>query len=226
MSVVVVLVALTSPLHELSDRYLFSAHMVQHLLLMLVMPPLLIAGLTDGMLRPYLVRPGVLPVARFLTRPLVAYALCNFAFAASHLPNLYEITLRNHGWHVLEHIVFMVTAVLLWWPLLSPVPEMPRPNFALQLLYIFLQVLPGSLIGGLISNSTRPIYRFYAEAPRISSLTVVQDQQLGAIIMWVGGGLYFLGVFTVVWFTWAARDDAAARGRPSVATSPPGQGLV
>lgn len=211
LAVVTVLAALTGPLHDLSDRYLFTAHMAQHLLLMLAFPPALLLSLAPGMLRP-LLRPGwAFAAARFLTRPVLAFALCNAVFAVFHLPHLYDLTLRDHNLHILEHLLFVSTAIVLWWPLLSPLPQLPPMSYAAQLLYLFAQVLPGSLIGGLIANAQRPLYPFYAAAPRITPLTAVQDQQLGAIVMWVGGGTFFLIAFTVVFFRWAARDMAESQ---------------
>jgi putative membrane protein len=214
-AVLTVVVALASPLHDLSELYLFTAHMGQHVLLIMVMPPLLLASLTPAMVRPLLAGDRrVLAAARWLTRPVVAYLACNIIFTASHLPNLYDLALRTHGVHVAEHLAFMATAVLLWWPLLSPLPEVPRVSYPAQLLYIFPQVLPGSIVGGLIANTERVIYPFYAAAPRITGLTAVQDHQLGAIVMWVGGGTFWLAAFTVVFFRWAALDmeEEARRG--------------
>jgi putative membrane protein len=205
------LLALTGPLHDLSDYYLFTAHMGQHLVLMLVFPPLLLLSVTPSMVRPLLRPRWVMQVAREVTKPAIAFGLCNAVFAVWHLPPFYDLALRNHNVHVFEHLLFISTALLLWWPLLSPLPELPAIPHAGQLLYLFLQVLPGSLIGGLIANSSRALYPFYAAAPRITWMSAVQDQQLGAIVMWVGGGTFFLAAFTVVFFRWAAKDMAESR---------------
>ena len=167
------------------------------------------------MVRPLLARDRrVLAAARWLTAPLIAYLACNLIFMVSHLPNLYDLALRTHAVHIAEHLLFMATAILLWWPLLSPLPEVPRISYPAQLLYIFLQVVPGSIVGGLIANTDRVIYPFYAAAPRITALSPVQDHQLGAIVMWVGVGTFWLVAFTVVFFRWAALDMAeeARRG--------------
>lgn len=209
LAVIVVLIALASPLHVLGESYLFTAHMVQHLLLTLIMPPLLLLSLSEAMLRPLLRLPAALPVGRWLTRPLIAYWLCNGIFLVSHLPWLYDLALRDHAVHITSHLLFMSTAIILWWPVLSPVAALPRLPFAAQLLYLFAQVLPGSLIGGLIANTERPLYAIYAAAPRVTPLSAVHDQQLGAIVMWVGGGTFFLLAFTYVFFRWAAQDMAS-----------------
>ncbi len=219
-AIVAVVVALASPLHDLGEQYLFTAHMAQHLLLTLAMPPLLLASLTPGMVRPLLRPDWLFRLVRWVTRPFPAFVACNVVFTIAHLPNLYDLTLRNHNVHIVEHLLFMGTAIVLWWPLLSPLPELPRISYALQLLYIFLQVLPGSLVGGLITNTQTPIYAFYAAAPRIVDLTPVQDQQLGAIVMWVGGGTFWLIAFTVVFFIWARQDAAEERRRNLVLVIP------
>jgi len=196
------LLALASPLHELAEKYLFTAHMLQHLFLMLVVPPLLLGALTSDVAR-ILIPERAHGFMRFLTRPLVAYALCNGVFIVSHVPSIYDRVLRDHSLHVATHLLFLVTSILLWWPILGPLPEIPRAAPAAQLLYLFLQVLPGSLIGGLVANATEPLYPFYAASPRLFGLSPLADQQLGAIVMWVGGGTFFLAAFTVVFFRWA-----------------------
>jgi putative membrane protein len=206
----VIYVSLASPLHDLSERYLFSAHMVQHLLMTLVAPPLLLLGLPGWMLSP-LVRPGfVRGLAAWLTRPLIAFILFNLAFAMSHLPAVYELTLRSHETHVAEHLVFMATAVLMWWPILSPMAELPRIAYPLQILYVFFQTIPSSAVGALITLSEQPLYRTYAEAPRVYGITPLMDQQIGGALMWVGGGAYFLALATVIFFVWARREEAIA----------------
>src|SRR5918996_1749046 len=118
------LLALNGPLHDLSDGYLFSAHMVQHLVLTLVVPPLLLTGLpgwmVDALLQPALARrvPGLL--VRAVTRPLPAFAVYAAALVGWHLPGPTNTALEVHGWHVVEHLMLLVAAILGWWPILSP----------------------------------------------------------------------------------------------------------
>jgi putative membrane protein len=118
--------ALNGPLHNLSDTYLFSAHMAQHLVLTLLFPPLLLYGTPAWVVRPIL-KPGwVTAAARALTRPVPAAALFTAPIVLWHIPRFYEAALRHHNLHILQHLVFLATAVLMWWPILSPVPELPR----------------------------------------------------------------------------------------------------
>src|SRR5256885_2592871 len=126
---VALLVALNGPLHDLSDYYLFSAHMVQHLVLTLVVAPLWLAGAPGWMLDALVARaaraPGVGAVLRSLTRPLPAFAAYGVALVAWHLPGPYNAALETHAWHVVEHLVLLGASVLGWWPILSRSERLP-----------------------------------------------------------------------------------------------------
>ena len=126
-----------SPLHDLAERYLFSAHMAQHILLSYAVAPLLIVGLPEWVLRPLLLGRAVRPLARTLTRPVVAAAVFSLFFSGWHFPAVYEGALRSDVVHHSEHLIFIGTALLSWWPLLSPLPELPRLAPVGQLIYLF-----------------------------------------------------------------------------------------
>ena len=208
-SLVVLGVALNGPLHNLSDGYLFSAHMVQHLALTLVFPPLLLYGTPAWVVRPLLGPAWVLRSARRATRPLAAGALFSAPITLWHVPQFYESALEHHPLHIVQHLVFIATAVIMWWPILSPVPELPRANYPTQLMYLFALGLPMALAGALITLSERVLYPFYAAAPRVWGLTPLADQQLGGLLMWVVGTIYLWVAASVVWFRWAAREESA-----------------
>ena len=210
-ALVVLFLALNGPLHNLSDKYLFSVHMAQHLLLTLVFPPLLLYGTPARVVRPLLAPRWVMTVGRAVTKPLPAAMLFTAPIVLWHVPVLYEAALRNHHLHIVQHLVFLTTAVIMWWPVLSPVPELPRLPHPLQLLYLFLLGIPMSVTGALITLSNDPLYPFYAAAPRVWGLSALQDQQIGGLLMWVLGGLMLWVVMTVIWFRWSvwdARGDA------------------
>ena len=153
---------------------------------------------------------------RWAHHPLVAFFGFNVIFALAHVPVFYELTLASEPLHAAEHVVFIVTAMLMWMPVLSPVPEISAPYPALgQVLYLFLQTVPASLVGGLLALAGTASYATYELAPRITALSAIEDQQLGGLVMWVGGGLYFLIATGVVFFAWAAREEAASR-RPGI----------
>ena len=197
-----IFLSLNGWLHDLSDGYLFSAHMVQHLVLTLVAPPMLVMGTPGWMLRPALARRGVGPVARFLTAPAHCFVIFNVVLAAWHLPPMYELAMTHHSIHIVQHLCFMTAAVLMWWPVLSPLPELPRLPYPGQMLYLFLMSIPMSLVAICIGYSGRLLYPSYASAPRIWGITPMMDQMLGALIMWIPGGLFFFVIISVVFFRW------------------------
>jgi putative membrane protein len=205
-SLAVLLLSLNGPVHDLSDYYLFSVHMVQHLVLTLVFPPLFIAGLPGWLLRPLMVRRGVLPVARFLTRPWVAAILFSASIAVWHLGDFYDVMMRNHEVHITTHLMFMVTATLMWWPVMSPVAELPRLPAALGMLYLFLVGIPMQVIGALITFADEVLYPWYLAAPRTWGLSPLDDQQLGGLLMWVPGNLYMFAAIAVLFFKWAREE--------------------
>ena len=204
--------SLNGPLHDLSDGYLFSAHMVQHLVLSLLVAPLLIAGTPGWMLRPLLDVPGLGPAVRWLTRGMVCFALFNVVLAAWHVPALYNLALAHHPVHILQHLMLLSASVLMWWPILSPLPELPRLAYPGQMLYCFLMVIPMSIIAIYITMADTLLYPAYASAPRLWGISPSMDQHLGGLIMWIPGGLFFYGVMTFVFFKWANRGEDSTAG--------------
>jgi putative membrane protein len=203
----VMFLSLNGPVHDLSDYYLFSAHMVQHLLLALVVPPLLLGGTTGAMLRPLIRRARVAALARWATRAAIAYALFNVTMAVWHVPEVYGTALAYHPVHIAQHLTMMATAVLMWWPILSPLPELPRLAYPGQMLYCFLMSLPMSVIAIYITMADHVLYPAYSSAPRVWGISPQMDQYLGGLIMWIPGGLFFYVVMTFVFFKWAQRQE-------------------
>lgn len=208
----VLFVALTGPVHDLSDFYLFSAHMVQHMMLVFAMPPLLLHGVPGWMARPLLRDPRLLALGRVLTRPIGAFATFNVVLVAWHLPPLYNLAMEVHPVHIVEHLMIMVASVILWWPLLSPLGELPRAPYPVQMLYLFVVGLPMVMVAIFISMADSLLYPYYAASPRVWALLTPQvDQHVGGLIMWIPGGMIFLLALSVVFFRWqhAGGDDQA-----------------
>lgn len=213
-------VALATPLDTLADDYLFTAHMLQHLLLTLVAAPLLLLGTPEWLFREVLRATRLTTLVRLARHPLIAFFVFNLIFTLAHVPAFYELTLAVEPLHAFEHLVFIGTAMLMWMPILSPAPEIVAPYPALgQVLYLFLQTVPMSLLGALLAATGSPSYPTYALAPRVTGLSPLEDQQLGGLVMWVGSGLYFLVISGVVFFMWASREEASNRRPVGVARS-------
>ena len=213
--VLVIFLALLSPLHELSDRYLFSAHMFQHVLLTMVAPPLLILGTPDWLLRPLLRSNSMFRVARLLTRPVVAFALFNLIFSFWHMPDLYNLSVTNHTVHIAEHLMFMAAATIMWWPIAGNMPELPRLSYPLAMVYLFLLSIAQIVVFAPITFAREPLYQWYVNAPEIWGIGPVADQQLGAILMKIGGGVVFMSLIIVLFFRWYSREEQESESRLS-----------
>jgi putative membrane protein len=160
----------------------------------------------DALLRPVLARRAPAAVARTLTRPLPAFALYAVGLIGWHFPAPYNAALEMHGWHIVEHLVLMATALLGWWPVLSPSRALPALPYAAQLLYLFVFGMPMTVVAAMIASADQVLYPFYEAAPRITDLTPLADQRLGGLIMWVPSGLIPLTAFTIVFFRWVAAE--------------------
>lgn len=211
--IAVLLLALQSPLHHLADDYLFSAHMAQHELITLAAPPLLLLGTPDWLVRGLARRLPFQAAFHTTAYPIVAFALFNLLFSFAHVPALYDALFGSEVLHRATHILFVLAAVITWLPILTPVPDViPRISQPAQMLYCFLQTIPGSLAGSLLTLADWVLYRHYGTRPLELGISPVTDQQVGGLLMWVVGGTFFLVVLTVIFFLWADREEAKAFG--------------
>ncbi len=211
-------VALVSPLDALSSA-LFSAHMVQHLLLVVVAAPLLALG---APLSPFLwALPGPSrrtigawwrharagrAVWRGLSQPLVVWTVHAVTLWVWHLPQLFELTLRSEPVHVLEHASFLATALLFWWTL-TPVGSHGRLGYGFGVLYSTAMGVQGSVLGALITFAGRPWYPSYVPTAAGWGLSPLSDQQLAGLIMWIPAGLIYLGAGAALFLAWLRAEE-------------------
>ena len=207
LGMVIMFLALVSPLDELGDSYLFSAHMVQHLCITVVGPPLLLIGTPAWLVEPLLGNRVVFLIARFFTYPAIAFFLFNADFWLWHVPLLYNATLENQSIHILEHLTFIIFGVLNWWPIFSPSEKLPRLSLGGQILYLFLSGMPVVALGAGLTFFP-PLYAPYLTAPRIWGLTAATDQQLGGLIMWIPGNIAYIVIMSILFIRWMQRQEA------------------
>jgi putative membrane protein len=208
LGVFVMFIALNGPIHDLGDNYLFSAHMIQHLMITLIMPPLLLAGTPAWLYRPLLRRRWIWHAARIVTAPLIAFALYNVVLSVWHLPRFYMWALEDHNVHIVQHLMFMAAAVIVWWPAVNPVPELTRIQPPIRLLYLFALGIPMSVISALITLSGDVLYPWYEAAPRVfENLNALDDQQLGGLIMWVPGMMVYWVAISILFFRWSKNEE-------------------
>ncbi len=207
---------LDGPLHYLSDERSFFAHMVQHLSLQMLWAPLLISGIPGWLLRPLVRKLKAERFGRWITRPVRAALFFNAMLLGWHIPELYDLALRTHPVHILQHLLFMSASVVFWWPILSPLSEVPRAPYGVQAFYIMLNLAPMKALGLIIAVHNELIYTFYASQPRVWGLTPVGDQRAGGLTMWVIGGLPLWAALAYVFVQWK-RTGTPAKGMSGVA---------
>jgi putative membrane protein len=189
--------ALESPIDVAGDNYLFSFHMLQHLLLAMIVPPLLLLGLPQEW-RTF---------ERIHLSPLAASVIFNLVLAAWHLPFLYEATLRNQPVHVLEHLTFLVAGVIFWWPLLVPAEEPGSMSVIGKIAYLGFAGVPPTILGLAFILSPVVIYPFYAAAPRVMPISPLEDQLVAGLVMFGLGNLIY---FAAIWVIFFRLDDKGA----------------
>lgn len=202
-----------SPLHDLAERYLLSAHMVQHLLLTYVVAPLLLAGSPAWLLRAALINKTMYPISRVLLHPLTTFVAFAVVMYVYHLPRIYDLALINTSLHHSVHVIILVASLMLWWPSLSPLTELPRPPYIVRLAYLFLVPVSQLPIFAGITFAPEPLYQMYANMPtRAFGLSVLEDQAIAGVIMKVFGVIAFGIPFIVTFFNWYRSE--LAPGRP------------
>lgn len=203
--------ALVTPLDTLGDDYLFSAHMIQHMILAIVAPPLLLLGLPGWLFEPLFRTETARRIGRWITHPIIAFGLLQADIWLWHAPPLYDATLANETIHVLEHLTFFVFGLLYWLPIMSPTPYFPRISKPFAILYLFVGCQPMVALGAIITFAANPLYAPYVSAPRVWGLSPLEDQQLGGLIMWLPSNIPYLIALSVIFFQWVSDHDRAER---------------
>lgn len=199
-----------SPLHDLAERYLLSAHMVQHLLLTYAVAPLFIVGTPTWLLRASLANAKTLPVMRVVLHPLTTFVTFALVMSVYHLPRIYDVALINTSLHHSVHVIILFSSMMLWWPALSPLKELPRPSYLVRLAYLFLVPVSQLPIFAGITFSPDPLYQVYANMPtRAFGLSVIEDQAIAGAIMKVFGVIAFGIPFIFTFFAWYRSERAA-----------------
>jgi putative membrane protein len=216
-------IALVSPLDALGTQ-LFSAHMVQHELLMVLAAPLLVCG------RPLALWAWALPLNarravghalhwppwraawQTLTRPAAAWMLHAMALWGWHLPWLFDAALRDDNWHTAQHVSFLGSALLFWWALMKPGM---RASQGAALVYLFTTMLHTGALGALLTLSAQVWYSPYLSTTGAWGLSALEDQQLGGLVMWMPAGAAYL----VVGLLLAARWIGLAQSRRAMAVA-------
>src|SRR5271165_231124 len=197
-------IALASPM-DVFNSFVLTAHMLQHMMLMMVAPPLILLGAplvptvrglpvfaAREFAGPFLNWPAAKNIGGVLTHPVVALLLMGLAMFAWHTPVLYELALRSSAWHQVEHACFLVTSVIFWWPVVEPWPGRAQwPRWAM-VPYLLIADLQNTVLSAILAFSDRVLYPSYSAVPRLFGFSALEDQVAAGAIMWVVGSLAFV----------------------------------
>ena len=216
LGVAAIWVASDWPVHDIAEELNYSMHMVQHLVLSMVAAPLLLLGTPAWMLRSILRPPSHLfRAVRFLSRFLPALIVFNVVLVLTHWPAIVDASLENHLLHFLVHALIFVSALIIWMPVLSPLPEIPRLSPPPRMIFLFLQSVVPTIPASFLTFGSSPLYHFYDGVPHLWGLSTLDDQRLAGLIMKIGAGLLLWMLIAVIFFRWAGEEDRriAARRR-------------
>ena len=196
-----------SPLDQLGEDFLFSAHMVQHMLLVYALPPLFILGtpqwLVDSCLRFAVLK----KIGRVVFHPVTAGFTFTFLYTVWHIPTLYELALQEKLFHVIEHWSMFLPALCMWWPMLSLSKILPGSNYGVRMLYVFVLMIGQLPVFGFLTLSDEILYPTYEFAPRILELDPLQDQILGGLIMKITNMAVSLFLLCTTFYQWYCSEN-------------------
>jgi putative membrane protein len=211
--------ALETPIDTISDHYLDSVHMLQHVLLGFVAPPLMLLGLSSGMTA----RLAALPLIRGITEPVPAQVFAGLVMIIWHVPGFYDATLRSEDVHIVEHLTFIAAGVVLFWPVLQTTSEHARWQLSpgAKLLYLLVATIPQDGVALALIFSRQPFYEYYVHVPRLlPEMTALIDQTVAGAVLMVLGKIAMAWAALAVFFRWFGgehrADLSASGGTPTI----------
>ena len=221
-AMVLLWVASDWPMHDISEEYLYSVHMVQHLLITLVVPPLIWAAIPEWLARLALSGDGSVGVwVRRLARPVAAGLLFNFMVAVSHIPWVVNTSVESGALHYFVHLLLFASAMAMWLPVCGPIPElhMREPG---KMVYLFLMSVVPTVPGGFLTFAQGAVYSAYDHDVRLWGIGLQADQQAAGLIMKLVGGMYLWTWIGVLFFRWAGAQQRVNTQMRVVTTVPSG----
>lgn len=194
------------PFHDLAEQVFFSLHMVEHMLVALVIPPLMLMGAPRWMAEHLLGSPRVLGTIRRLSRPLPAFFLFHLSLASMHWRPIVEAMVNSSLFHFAAHLWLFGVSILMWLPVVSPTPLIPRLNPPLRMLYLFLHSIIPTVPASFLTFARSPLYPSYIDSATQFGISTVTDLQISGLIMKLGGGLLLWGTILVIWLKWIAAE--------------------
>jgi putative membrane protein len=207
------------PMHDIGEQYLYSVHMVQHLLISFVVAPLFLLATPEWLARLVILDEGFVStwISR-LARPVPAAVLFNGLTIFLHWQGAVDRSIQSAPFHYSMHVLLFTTALLMWVPVAGPLPEM-RLSLPAQMIYLFLQSVIPTIPGGWLTFAENPVYKIYDRPDRLWGIGVISDQQAAGAFMKIIGGFYLWALITILFFKWAKQHELLSKredNRPRV----------
>jgi putative membrane protein len=201
------------PIHDVAERYLFSVHMVQHVSYSIIAAPLLLIG-TPAWLARWLLSPRwLLAAVRFASRLVPATILFNLVVIVTHTPIVVNAALEHALLHFAIHTLIFLSSIIVWMPLLSPLPEVPRLPPLGRMLFLFLQSVVPTIPASFLTFGAHPLYSFYNHVPRLWGISAISDMQVAGVIMKIGVGFTLWVIIAILFFRWYSAEEAPTPSR-------------
>ncbi len=199
LAMILLFVASTWPVHQLGEEYLYSMHMVQHMILSYFMPPLVLLATPEWLLRTLIGNGRMYRVVQRLTNPVVATLIFNTVVVVTHIPVVVNHSVGSAPLHYSLHLVLVVSALIMWMPVCGPFPELQISSGG-KMIYLFVQSIIPVVPAGWLTFADGAVYKVYDEPVRVWGMSVTEDQQLAGAIMKIGGSLYLWAIIIFMWF--------------------------
>jgi putative membrane protein len=201
------------PIHDVAERYLFSVHMVQHVSYSMIAAPLMLIGTPTWLARWLLSPRWLLATVRYLARLIPATIVFNVVVVVTHTPLVVNAALHHALLHFAIHTLIFVSSIIVWLPLLSPLPEVPRLPPLVRMLFLFLQSVVPTVPASFLTFGARPLYSFYDHVPRLFGVSALSDMQIAGVIMKIGVGLTLWLIIAIIFFRWYSAEEAPGPSR-------------
>ncbi len=201
------------PIHDIAEKYLFSVHMLQHVTYAIVAAPLMLIGTPTWFARWLLSPRWLLATVRYLSRLIPATIIFNVVIIVTHTPLVVNAALEHAPLHVGVHALIFVSSLIVWMPILSPLPEVPRLQPLARLLFLFLQSVVPTVPASFLTFGSKPLYSFYNNVPRLFGISELTDMQLAGVIMKIGVGFALWVAITILFFKWYNAEEVPAPSR-------------
>ena len=198
-AMVMLWVASDWPVHDIGEEYLYSMHMLQHMMLSYFLPPLVLMATPEWLLRVLVGDGRFYRVVVFFTKPVIAAVLFNAVVIITHIPGVVSASVDNGPLHYSLHFAVVIFSLLMWMPVVGPFPELQMTPLG-KCIYLFLQSLVPTIPAAWLTFADDAVYRTYDQPVRVWGMSVTVDQQLAGAIMKTGGGIFLWAVIIYIFF--------------------------